>query len=1617
MKKKFLGLMLAIFSVISIAHTQAVSPSSSSEWWNQDWHYRIKVEVYGGSFAREDEPVEILVDFESLFYKWGISGTLDTKSIRVIDQSDSPREVLSQFELSSGEIIWLTGFLEAGCSKTYYVYFDILENSPKSPPSYYSSMETGGILVLPAGNHISVIYKIGGAEYETARIDESNGRISYLRPPFGSPLIEDTASRFGPLMEGGMYRGSAVSITGGPVRYKIEFHYEPGNSDASDVLSDCCYTFYYVPNGHEVKTKLNITWTAFRSLFPQILGEKWPVAFEIEEENATCFHTAFMATDIDSATLYDIPSAWGPIDGDAVVSPGLSDNFWGVYGESGGVGIIPVIPDYDHWCVDGYRDRNGWNWSTSEISLLDFMGIETYEWSFWINGYDHKDWNPAKDFGNRVEEPVAVEADFHMFSPCNFKPGVRPDLPFRKKERDFDRAFTFYDREIEFHRDSSNGNRLSLAWLPPGWNYRKSHTINGSPVGLLSDYVIRIVVNYGSGVDSGEDVYLDNNCRPDFGDVRFTGSDGSTQLDYWIEKKTDGDYAIFWVEVNSIPASPGSTTIYIYYDNIGATTTSNGKNTFDWFDDFVIDSSTDYDIGRHATVWHGLGAYNPYYDPVNRRVAFDTGDNFSGGWMVRSANLTIQNFAAKVTFGIAGSYPWNTTNGILGRWTGNAAYYGFYVAGGYYSASPALVRDARTTVIASPPSNTYHPFGGIPHTAELRIYGNSLTGIYNEGEADEVVLTATDSTHAGAGQVEVIVAQATGWFDSLFVRKYVEPEPNHGPWGVEEGIPAYFRVTGNSSMTAGTSNELTITAYDAGGNVATGYSGSQNLTFSGPSNAPDVTAPTVEGTNVGTATAINFTNGVSDPGGATLIAYRAETIQVDVTDGTIDSFGDPSYDLDLTVNPGAADNLNFLQQPTDAATSAVITPAVTVEVRDQWNNVCTSDNTTSVAVAINNNPGGGTLSGTTPQTASSGVAAFGDLSIDMAGIGYTLDATSIGLTTATSGNFNITAGTAGYFRITGNSSMTAGTSNELTITAYDAGGNVATGYSGSQNLTFSGPSNAPDVTAPTVEGTNVGTATAINFTNGVSDPGGATLIAYRAETIQVDVTDGTIDSFGDPSYDLDLTVNPGAADNLNFLQQPTDAATSAVITPAVTVEVRDQWNNVCTSDNTTSVAVAINNNPGGGTLSGTTPQTASSGVAAFGDLSIDMAGIGYTLDATSIGLTTVTSNAFNISAGTASMVVIEDAADGTGTEVDTRTIASGGSFTVYSISRDSNDNFVANEVVNWSLTNRSGEVVPGDLVPSGSNRSAAFTGHHAGAASIRASHATLGNDTTGLITVTNRPPVAIAGPDQNVNVRDSVQLDGSSSYDPENDPLTYSWDFIKKPSQSQALLNNPNSVHPSFTPDQGGEYVIQLVVNDGIDDSAPDDVSVFAKSPPVALFVYQPKTGFVPCKFLFDASASYDPDGHIVSYEWDFGDFSKGIGVNPSHIYTSKGEFLISLKVTDNDGLTDIATAKIKVLICCPPINVSLKREINRSLFRKEAFHTLSWSSNPENNDLTIINHRIYRKKAGGGDGSYQMIGTVPGNTFIYVDRYLDISEKFVYVITSVESSGHESEKSSSVRN
>ncbi|MGH2670362.1 MAG: hypothetical protein ACRDH5_14815, partial [bacterium] len=109
-----------------------------------------------------------------------------------------------------------------------------------------------------------------------------------------------------------------------------------------------------------------------------------------------------------------------------------------------------------------------------------------------------------------------------------------------------------------------------------------------------------------------------------------------------------------------------------------------------------------------------------------------------------------------------------------------------------------------------------------------------------------------------------------------------------------------------------------------------------------------------------------------------------------------------------------------------------------------------------------------------------------------------------------------------------------------------------------------------------------------------------------------------------------LTVSQ-VATQLVFSVQPSDAEAGAVITPPVEVAVQDDRGNLVTTGGN-AVTMEIGNNPSLGTLSGRTAVDAVNGRAAFPDLSIDKAGTGYTLIARSIGLKSVASNPFNITA-------------------------------------------------------------------------------------------------------------------------------------------------------------------------------------------------------------------------------------------------------------------------------------------------------------------------------------------------------------------------------------------------
>ncbi|MEM3875062.1 MAG: PKD domain-containing protein [Candidatus Bathyarchaeia archaeon] len=102
-------------------------------------------------------------------------------------------------------------------------------------------------------------------------------------------------------------------------------------------------------------------------------------------------------------------------------------------------------------------------------------------------------------------------------------------------------------------------------------------------------------------------------------------------------------------------------------------------------------------------------------------------------------------------------------------------------------------------------------------------------------------------------------------------------------------------------------------------------------------------------------------------------------------------------------------------------------------------------------------------------------------------------------------------------------------------------------------------------------------------------------------------------------------------------------------------------------------------------------------------------------------------------------------------------------------------------------------------------------------------------------------------------------------------------------------------------------YDLELIDADIIDGYFANAV------PPTANFDFSPKSPIVNEEVTFNASKSYDPDGAIVSYNWNFGDGGTATGQIATHKYGSPGTYIVSLQVTDSDGLIDIETKEITV--------------------------------------------------------------------------------------------------------
>jgi RHS repeat-associated protein len=175
---------------------------------------------------------------------------------------------------------------------------------------------------------------------------------------------------------------------------------------------------------------------------------------------------------------------------------------------------------------------------------------------------------------------------------------------------------------------------------------------------------------------------------------------------------------------------------------------------------------------------------------------------------------------------------------------------------------------------------------------------------------------------------------------------------------------------------------------------------------------------------------------------------------------------------------------------------------------------------------------------------------------------------------------------------------------------------------------------------------------------------------------------------------------------------------------------------------------------------------------------------------------------------------------------------------------------------------------------------------------------------------TNSAPLANAGSDQNRPLGSLISLDGSASRDPENATLTYAWSLIGRPAGSRAVLAAANSANPTFPADLPGEYVVQLIVNDGQLASTPAKVAITVTNTPPTIRLNAPLANqqfSAPATITVSAEAA-DSTGSITEVAFYEGSTPLGSATSVPYQVTwnnvPAGGYVLKARATDSSGAT-----------------------------------------------------------------------------------------------------------------
>nr|WP_243436257.1 PKD domain-containing protein [Acanthopleuribacter pedis] len=171
------------------------------------------------------------------------------------------------------------------------------------------------------------------------------------------------------------------------------------------------------------------------------------------------------------------------------------------------------------------------------------------------------------------------------------------------------------------------------------------------------------------------------------------------------------------------------------------------------------------------------------------------------------------------------------------------------------------------------------------------------------------------------------------------------------------------------------------------------------------------------------------------------------------------------------------------------------------------------------------------------------------------------------------------------------------------------------------------------------------------------------------------------------------------------------------------------------------------------------------------------------------------------------------------------------------------------------------------------------------------------------------PTAAFSVSPTSPRINDRVVFDGAGSSDPDGEIVSWRWQFGDRATATAS----GRSVEHRYLAAGTYQVVLEVTDNDGGVAFETQLVTVSDLNPPTAAFTFNPTSPRIAEAVVFDGSGSSNGDAAIETYRWTFGNGETGTGTSIQHRYFAAGTYLVTLTVTDTNGLSASTSRSLTV--------------------------------------------------------------------------------------------------------